>query len=137
MALRIFNKKAKEEKKQLKEQEKKPEKRALLLETSQGKRTGKKKSFENWQVLKAPHVTEKAADLVGKNQYVFKIFPDSNKNDVKKSVESIYNVEVLSVRVINIPSKKRRMGRTIGRKPGYKKAIVKLKEGQKIEILPR
>lgn len=89
------------------------------------------------RVLKAPQVTEKANDLVQKNQYVFKIFPDANKIEVKKAVQDAYGVDVESVRIINVPRKKRRLGKTQGWQEGYKKAIVRVKEGQKIEILPR
>lgn len=90
-----------------------------------------------WKVLESPHITEKATSLVSKNQYVFNVWPRSNKPEIKKAVEGIYGVNVLYVKIINIPSKKRRLGRTSGLKKGYKKAIVKLKKGQKIEVLPR
>ena len=54
---------------------------------------------------------------------------------IKKSIESAYKVNVLSVNIIKIPKKKRRIGRTEGFKKGYSKAIVTIKEGQKIEVL--
>ena len=60
---------------------------------------------------------------------------DFNKTEVKKSVEGIYGVDVLSVNIIRIPAKKRRLGRTEGFRKAYKKAVVTIKEGQKIEIL--
>ncbi len=87
--------------------------------------------------IKAPHVTEKATDLVKNNQYVFKVFPRANKTEVKKAIENIFGVDVISVRIINVPKKKRRLGKIEGFRTGYKKAIVKIKEGQKIEVLPR
>lgn len=96
-----------------------------------------KKAGEFWQVLRAPHITEKAAESAEKNKYIFKIFPDVNKTQVKKAVESIYGVEVISVNTIKAPAKRRRLGRFQGWKAGYKKAVVKIKEGQKIEVLPR
>ncbi len=92
---------------------------------------------EAWRILKTPHITEKATDLTKKNQYVFKIFPRANKVEIKKAVENLYGVDVISVRVINISPKKRRLGRISGWKSGYRKAIVRIKEGQKIEVLPR
>ena len=92
---------------------------------------------EAYKVLKSPHVTEKASDLVGQNQYVFKVWEGSNKKEVKRAVEDVFGVEVVSVRVVNIPKKKIRIGRTEGTKSGYKKAIVKIRKDQKIEILPR
>jgi large subunit ribosomal protein L23 len=90
-----------------------------------------------WSILRKAHVTEKATDLAAKNQYVFNVYPTANKKQIKKSVEGIYGVNVISVNVINIPSKKRRLGKSLGVKPGYKKAIVKIKEGQEIELMPR
>lgn len=88
-------------------------------------------------VLKAPLVAEKATDLAKLNQYVFKVYPETNKSEVKKAVEGFYGVKVLKVNIVNLPAKQRRLGRILGWKPGFKKAIVKIKEGQKIEVLPR
>ncbi len=90
-----------------------------------------------FRLLKAPHVTEKATGLLEKNQYVFKVFPKANKTEIKKTVEDSYGVEVEAVRIINIPAKKRRLGKITGMQSGCKKAIVKVKDGQKIEIMPR
>ncbi|MFH1894669.1 MAG: 50S ribosomal protein L23 [Patescibacteria group bacterium] len=90
-----------------------------------------------WSILKKAHVTEKAADLAAKNQYIFNVYPKTNKKQIKKSVEDIYGVDVISVNTINIPAKKRRLGRSKGWKSGYKKAIVKIKAGQEIELMPR
>ena len=98
-----------------------------------------KKAFsrEAYTVLKSPHVSEKATDLTKKNQYVFNVWDDTTKSEVKKAVEGTYGVDVLSVNIVNIPRKKKRVGKTLGFKKGYKKAIVRIKEGQKIEIMPR
>ena len=89
------------------------------------------------EILKGPHVTEKATDLAKKNMYVFKISDRSNKTEVKKAVEDAYGVKVVSVRIINIPSKKRRLGRIEGERKKYRKAVVRVAEGQKIEVLPK
>ena len=89
------------------------------------------------RVLKEPQVTEKATDLTKYNQYVFKVFPRSNKKEITKAIEDLYGVDVVSVKIINIPHKARRLGRVEGWRKGYKKAIVKIKQGQKIELLPR
>lgn len=92
-----------------------------------------------YRVLKKPWVTEKATYLVGQNKYVFKVFSDAGKKETKKAIEAIYNVKVSGVNIINIPRKKRKGGKRrqqTGYKPGYKKAIVSLKKGQKIEIMP-
>lgn len=97
----------------------------------------KKISGQAYGILKKPRVTEKATDLTSKNQYIFEVFPESNKGQIEKAVEDIYGVDVVSVKIINIHRKKRRLGKIEGWKSGYKKAIVRIKEGQKIEVLPR
>jgi len=89
----------------------------------------------SFDVIKQPHISEKGSYLAEKNQYVFQVNPNFNKAEIKKSVEGIYRVDVLSVNIVRIPSKKRRLGKTEGFRKGYKKAIVKIKDGQKIEIL--
>lgn len=104
------------------------------------KKTEEKKEVrfgQSYKILKGPHITEKAGDLTEKNQYVFKIFPRANKIGVKKAIEDTYGVDVVSIKIINVPKKKRRLGKIQGTRPGYKKAIVKIKKGQKIEVLPR
>ena len=85
--------------------------------------------------LLSPHVTEKATDLNAENKYIFKIYSKANKIEVKKAIESTYGVDVIGVNIINIPRKKRRVGKSAGWKKGYKKAVIKIKKGQKIEIL--
>jgi len=91
-----------------------------------------------WKFLVEPHVTEKATDLEKDNKYAFKVFTKANKTEIKKAVESLYGVNVEDVAIINIPRKKRRAGRQReGWRKGYKKAIVRIQKGQKIEIMPR
>ena len=68
---------------------------------------------------------------------MFEVWPETNKTEIKKAVEGVYGVDVIKVKIIKVPRKKRRLGRISGFKQGYKKAIVKIKKGQKIEILPR
>jgi len=132
----IFFKKRKKEKEEsekeiLKDNQKEESKEEV-------KKTKKEEVFSDaWKVLKKPLITEKATNLSEFNQYVFEVFPSANKTEIKKAIEKTYKVDVLSVRIINIPAKKRRLGRISGWRKGYKKAIVKIKEGQKIEVLPR
>ncbi|MBU2544834.1 50S ribosomal protein L23 [Patescibacteria group bacterium] len=90
-----------------------------------------------FKVLESPHVTEKASELAEKNKYSFKVSKRSNKTEVKKAVEELYGVSVVNVAIINIHRKKKRVGRTMGFKNGYKKAIVEIKKGQSIEVMPR
>lgn len=69
-------------------------------------------------------------------KYIFLVDGASNKIELKKAVEAVYKVNVESVRIINTRPKPRRLGRAKGLKPGYKKAVITLKKGQKLDILP-
>ena len=132
-AFKLFKK---EKKKEASVQEEKIEKPSEKKEPVVKKtKTGISKSA--WKNIVYPHITEKASVSEEKGQYIFKVFPRTNKVSVKKAIEEIYGVEVENVNMITIPRKKRRRGRVEGWKKGYKKAIVKLKKGHKIEILPR
>ncbi len=87
-------------------------------------------------LVKKPIISEKAARMSGERKYVFLVDKEAAKPEIKKALKDIYKVDSIQVRVINIKSKRRRLGRSIGVKSGYKKAIVTLKEGQKLDILP-
>jgi len=102
----------------------KEEKNAPIIEKKAGK-----KDFSQIaaRILKAPHITEKAINMGQDNKYVFKVSPEGNKSEV------LYGVNVVDVNIINIPKKKRRLGQNQGFKSGYKKAVVTLAEGEKIE----
>ncbi|TSC74400.1 MAG: large subunit ribosomal protein L23 [Parcubacteria group bacterium Gr01-1014_44] len=88
-------------------------------------------------VLKGAHVTEKSGFLNNFNQYVFKVATRSNKIEIKKAVEKMYGVKVDRVMISIMPAKKRRLGRYEGEKSGFKKAIVKLTPGHKIDVIPK
>lgn len=103
-----------------------------FVKTSAGKAKNGKFSYE---AIKQPHISEKASYSAEKDQYIFEISPNYNKKEIKNAVEGLYGVDVLSVNMIKIPAKKRRLGRTEGFRKAYKKAVVKIKNGQKIEIL--
>ena len=144
MALLDFLKKKKEiEKAQVKKVEKKPAKVSVIAEKEKKtEQTEQKKSAKrkrttvfSYDIVKEPHISEKATMLSETDQYTFKVYPNANKIEIKKAVEGIYGVDVLSVNIVKIPKKKRRLGKVQGFKAGYTKAIVKIKEGQKIEIL--
>ena len=78
-------------------------------------------------------ITEKGTSLQEKNnQYFFRVDPRSNKIQVKTAVEKVFKVTVTGVRMMKVKGKKRRMGRSIGYRPSWKKAIVTLKEGETI-----
>jgi len=113
-----------------------PETREMKKETDEMVIKKKDESVRSQKlgVLLRPSVTEKTAKAGEENKYVFVVNKKSNKIDIKKEVETRYDVLVRSVNIINISGKKRHRGRQVGWKPGYKKAIVTLKEGQSIEI---
>lgn len=86
-------------------------------------------------VIKAPIITEKSADLQQKNNAVtFSVDVKANKTQIKQAVENVFNVKVESVNVVNVKPKKKRVGRYVGKTNRVKKAIVKLKEGSSIEL---
>jgi len=129
----IFRKKKEEKKKkEKKEGEEKKEKKE-----KKRKKEREGRVYSQWGVLRFPHISEKATKLAEENQYVFNVYKQANKTEIKKAIEGLYGVDVLSVKVINIPKRRRRLGRITGWRKGYKKAIVKIKKGQKIEIIPR
>jgi large subunit ribosomal protein L23 len=88
-------------------------------------------------LIKNPIITEKSSRLAELGKYVFLVQDKATKNEVKKAVENIYKVKVVGVQTINTRPKPRRFGRFVGMRSGYRKAIVTLKEGQKIEIMPQ
>ena len=88
-----------------------------------------------FKILLAPVVTEKAAmaSQAG-NQIVFKVATDANKLEIKKAVEQLFDVKVEDVRVANVKGKTRRTRHGIGRRSDWKKAYVRLVEGQEIDF---
>ncbi len=86
------------------------------------------------RVLIEPWITEATTRAAELNKYVFKVAKEASKKNIKKAVEAIYKVTVLSVNTVNIHRKKRIRGKYMGWKPGYKKALVTLKEGDSIEF---
>lgn len=85
-------------------------------------------------VIEYPHVTEKSSASAGMNKYVFSVSRTANKLEISRAVESHYGVRAESVNVLNSPGKERVRGKQRGWRPGFKKAVVTLKEGQNIEL---
>ena len=86
-------------------------------------------------VIKAPVITEKGTRLAqDEGKYLFKVDPKASKDEIKEAVEKIFKVKVDSVATINVKAKKRRVGRYAGMSNKYKKAIIKLAEGQTIDL---
>jgi large subunit ribosomal protein L23 len=86
------------------------------------------------EVLLAPVVSEKSYSLIGDNKYSFRIHPDAHKTQVRQAVEQLFEVKVQRVNIVKVQSKPKRRGISKGTRPGWKKAIVQLAEGESIEI---
>lgn len=134
--LNIFKKKEEPKKKKKAVKAAKPvvEKKEEIIKPVSAK---KKVIGFSYSILDFPHITEKATYLAEKNKYVFRVGPEANKSQIKKAIENNYGVAVDKVHIINVKPKQRRIGKNIGFKKGYKKAIIEVAQGQKIEILPR
>ena len=88
-----------------------------------------------YDVIVRPIVTEKSTDLLDRNgKYSFVVARDANKVEIARAVEKLFNVHVREVRTMQYRGKERRVGRTIGRRASWKKAVVTLREGETIEI---
>jgi large subunit ribosomal protein L23 len=90
--------------------------------------------MEARDVLIAPVVSEKSYSLIEDNKYSFRVHPKAHKTQIRQAVEELFEVKVEGVNVVQVRSKPKRRGLHRGRKPGWKKAIVQLREGDKIEI---
>jgi large subunit ribosomal protein L23 len=88
-----------------------------------------------YQVIRRPLITEKANILKEKdNKVAFVVYPGANKAEIKEAVERLLKVKVLKVNVSTMKGKTRRMGRNIGKRPDWKKAVVTLRPGERIEF---
>ncbi len=87
------------------------------------------------EVLTRPLITEKATMLKGEmNAVSFEVDPRAKKKQIQEAVEKLFKVKVEEVRTMNVSGKTKRRGRTVGLRPGWKKAVVTLKAGEKIEF---
>ncbi len=87
-------------------------------------------------ILKKPHLSEKATLLKNnQNAYVFVVDNFANKKTITSEIKRLFKVEVVNVRIVNLPKKPKSLGRTKGFAPGFKKAIVYLKPGQAINVV--
>lgn len=91
--------------------------------------------LESYTLLRRPIITEKGTALKDENnQLVFEVSLDANKCEIKKAVERLFKVTVLSVRTQNRQGKRKRLGRSVGRRKNWKKAIVTIKEGDRVDF---
>jgi len=86
-------------------------------------------------LIKKPWITEKSSGLGSDGKYVFIVKHEATKPEIKKAIHELYNVDVVSVNVVNRPVKQKRFMNKRGFQEGYRKAIVTVKEGQKIDLV--
>jgi large subunit ribosomal protein L23 len=90
---------------------------------------------EVYDIIMSPLVTEKSTiQREGQNQYSFKVYKRANKIEIKDAVERLFKVKVREVRTVTIRGKVKRLGKRFGKRPDWKKAIVTVKEGDRIEF---
>jgi large subunit ribosomal protein L23 len=93
-------------------------------------------NYQLSDLLQAPIISEKSTIAAEKsNRFVFKIKKQATKLQIKKAVETMFDVEVDSVQVLNVKGKKKRFGKTLGQRSNWKKAYVKLKPGYDISFV--
>ena len=90
--------------------------------------------MEARDILVRPLITERTTQLMAEGKYVFVVAKAANKIEIANAVSEIFKVKVAKVNTVNVLGKKKRMGRTQGKRPDYKKAIVKLAPGETIEF---
>ena len=89
---------------------------------------------KKYDIIYAPKKKKKTASLANENKYAFKVSPKANKTEIKQAIESIFKVKVMSITTSNSHPKKKRVGKYTGMTNKYKRAIVKLAEGQSINF---
>ena len=87
-------------------------------------------------LVRRPIITEKATLLLEKNQYTFEVAPKATKPEIKAAIETLFDVKVVGVSTLNPPRKQRRVGKFMGHRPLYKRAIVTLAPGDSITLFP-
>lgn len=90
--------------------------------------------MEARDIIIRPLITEKSTTLMAEGKYVFEVAKAANKIEIAKAISQIFNVKVASVNTVNVEGKVKRMGRSVGKRSDYKKAIVKLAAGETIEF---
>ncbi len=87
-------------------------------------------------LIRRPIITEKATLLLEKNQYTFEVSPKATKPEIKTAIEMLFDVKVVGVSTLNPPRKQRRVGKFVGNRALYKRAIVTLAPGDSITLFP-
>ena len=86
------------------------------------------------EVLIRPVVSEKSYEQITQNKYTFKVHQDAHKTQIRQAVEELFDVHVVNVNIVKVQPKPKRRGVYKGIRPGWKKAVVQLKQGDSIEI---
>jgi len=86
------------------------------------------------EILISPIVSEKSYSLIGDRKYTFRVHKNAHKTQIRQAVEQLFDVHVTAINVSKVQPKQKRRGYTKGYKPGYKKAIVQIREGETIPI---
>lgn len=97
----------------------------------------KKSAVLAGRILIGAHITEKAADLADKNQYIFKVAKNRGKKEISRAVEDYFGVNAVSVNVVNVPGRRRRNRHGVFFESGFRKAIVRIKKGQTIGTISK
>ncbi len=91
-------------------------------------------SLHPGQVLLRPVISEKSYEQITQNKYTFKVHQDAHKTQIRQAVEDLFEVKVTRVNVVKVPAKPKRRGQYAGVRQGWKKAVVTLQPGDRIEI---
>ena len=91
-------------------------------------------SLDPREILIAPVVSEKSYSLIEDNKYSFRVHEKAHKTQIRQAVEQLFDVKVEGVNIVKVQPKPKRRGMRPGRKPGWKKAIVQVRQGETIEI---
>ena len=91
-------------------------------------------ALQNEQILLAPVVSEKSYAGIAEGRYTFKVHPDAHRMQVRQAVEQLFEVHVERVNIVKVQAKPKRRGLFKGTRPGWKKAIVQVREGETIEM---
>jgi len=127
--------KDKKESKEIKSADKKKKGKSSGKTVKAKKVSREKMPVHYFELIKKPHISEKALRFNAEDKYVFVVLPLSNKSEIKKAIASLYGVVVKSVNITKVPSKPKKFKGIPGIKSGYKKAIVTLAKGNKIDVM--
>ena len=129
-------KKETESKKEVTKKEDGKNNKKKVKTVSKTKKVAKEKiPVHHFEIIRKPHISEKAFNLESEGKYVFVVSPSANKVEIKKAIQNLYGVVVKSVNIVKAPSKPKRFKGVPGIKSGYKKAVITLAKGSKIDVM--